>query len=348
MQRGRAAAVIGKGDVLEGNGGRGGDLLRLRFGRDGRGLALAVQDRLDTLLAGDGFGDGKDEIGEFDELDEDDGEIAVERDDVALQDKAAVHALRPHPDEDDGGDVDKGVGERVGDRRNAPRALLLLPEHGVALPELADLVLLLAEGAHDAHARKIFPCGEIDAVHPALYLFVERDTDGHDADDGCGEQRDDGDKDERRRPVHRERHDHRAEHDERRAQQQTQRHVDARLHLIDVARHAGDHGRRPHLVDARVRHGLELTKEPAAQLRRSPHRRLGGKELRRERKGKPRHAERGKDEDTRDDIRHVPVCDADVDDLRDDERDEKFHARLAQLKKRREDGFPAVCLQAGK
>ena len=225
---------------------------------------------------------------------------------------------------------------------------MLLSERRVARLELFDFILFLAERAHDAHAREVFARGKIHAVHLALHLFVERDAKRHDADDGEREQRDDRDKDERRHPVHRERHDHRAEHDERRAQQQAQRHVDARLHLIDIAGHARDHRRGAHFVDARIGHGLQFIKQTRAQFRRGAHCRLCRKELRRERKRKSRHAECNKDEAARDDIADVAACNADVHDLRNDQGHEKFHHRFAQLEKRRENSFLAVCLQAGK
>ena len=85
MQRGRAAAVIGERDVLKGERGRVRRSFLLRFGREGRRLALPLQNRLDALFAGDRLGDGEDEVCEFDQLHQNDGEIAVERDDVALQ-----------------------------------------------------------------------------------------------------------------------------------------------------------------------------------------------------------------------------------------------------------------------
>ena len=85
MQRGRAAAVIGERDVLKGERGRVRRALLLRFGRKGRRLALPLQNRLDAFFAGDRLGNGEDEVCEFDQLHQNDGEIAVERDDVALQ-----------------------------------------------------------------------------------------------------------------------------------------------------------------------------------------------------------------------------------------------------------------------
>ena len=330
VQRGSAAAVIGKGDVLKGERGRILPFpLRCRD-KHGR-LPLHAEHRLDAPFAADRLGGGEDEVGKLDELHQNDGEITVERNHVPLQDVIRLHADAAHPHEGDGGDADERVRQRIGERGDAPRELLLAAQGGVAPDKFTLLVRLLAEGADDAHAREIFVRGEVDAVHPALHLPVEGDGGAHDAHDGRREKGRDGNKDERRCPVDDERHDGGAEHDDGRAQKKAQRHVDARLYLIDVARHAGDHGRRTHVVDLRIGEGLQLVKEALPQLRGRPHRCLGGKELRREGKRQPRHAERRQDEAARDDIAHVPRRNAHVHDHGDDERNQKLHARLAQL-----------------
>ena len=96
-----------------------------------------------------------------------------------------------------------------------------------------------------------------------------------------------------------------------------------------------------------VRYPEQLIEEAAPQFRTRPHRRFRRKELRRERKAKPRNAERDEDETARDDIHPVPRGDADVDDVRHDERDEKLHARFEEFKQGREDRHRPIGFHTG-
>ena len=199
----------------------------------------------------------------------------------------------------------------------------------------AALLFFHREGADDAHARQIFAHGQEHPVELGLHLFIEGDAGAHHRIDGNGKERDDGDEDERNLRIDGERHRHRAEDDEGRTQKEAQRHVDARLHLVDVARHAGDHRGGAHFVDLRKREGLQFAEEAGTKLCRTAHRSARREELPRNGEGAPDKPHAHKHEAHEGDELLIPLRNALVDDEGDDEGGDKFEARLQKLEKGR-------------
>ncbi len=203
---------------------------------------------------------------------------------------------------------------------------MLSAKFSVPRGKLLYLILLFAKCANDADARQVVAHGTVHSVEFALNAAIERDPRRHDRHDYRDQKRKRRQKNERRARVGHERHRRRAEHDDGRTKKDAERHVHARLNLVDVACHARDHGSRPRAVYLRIGKGLQLRKQTAAQFRGSPHRSARRKILRREGKRQSHDAERCQNETAVYDIRFVPVGNAVIDDRLYHERNKQFHA----------------------
>ena len=251
-KRGRAATRVSERHLLKCE--MGSDFLgffRIRPLRRERRFGRGVEDRADALCARDRLRHGDDEIGELDEFDENDGEVPIEREYVALPDRARVDADRAHIDEGDRREIDEQKRDGTRQRGNAPHPYLRLRQRAVLAAENALLLPLHAEGADDARTRKVFPRGEIYAVQLLLHILIAGDTGEHDDVHGGRKERNEAQHDESRPPIDEEGHARRPEYDDGRTQKEAQRHIHAVLHLLDVARHAGEHRRGTHAVDLR-------------------------------------------------------------------------------------------------
>ena len=316
-------------------------VLRQNFGGGG-----AVEHIRHAVGAGQRFGHGDDEVCQLDQLHQHLRHIVIQRDDRALRQKACVHAQRAGVDQGDDGGVDDNVGQGIHQRGDAPGEELDLRQRAVLAVEGVDLRLLNAEGADDARAAQVFAGRAEHVVHVLLHLPVLRDGHEDDRKDHCGQHRNDGGKDQRGLGVYREGHDHRAEHDEGRAQEQTQHHVDAVLKLIDVARHAREHGRRAERVDVGIRKGVDLAQQRTTHLLGEADGGLRGKELRRDGRGKASRSQTDHQKRiAHDDAGSTAAVDAAVDDRRDHDRHQKIQKRLKQLEQRRKDGFFLIIRQ---
>ena len=213
---------------------------------------LDREHRLDAPRARERARDGEDEIRELDELDEDLRQIVIQRDQLPLREVAALHAQRAAAHEQDDGDVHDDIRQRIEKRRNAPDERLRTVQPPGIAGERGDLPVLLQKRAQHAHAREVFAHAVGHAVQPLLHAAVERDAGEHHAEHHGKQRRDRTHKNKRQPRVHRKRHDHRAEHHERRAQQQPQREVESRLHLVHIARHAREQRRGTQPVKIRI------------------------------------------------------------------------------------------------
>ena len=89
--------------------------------RNGKHIGLLVHDRRNALGAGDGFGNGYDQVGHFDKLNEDLGHIVVKSDHLTLRQRTAVNALGAELKQQNAGQIYNNVGQRVEQTRNAAR-----------------------------------------------------------------------------------------------------------------------------------------------------------------------------------------------------------------------------------
>ena len=211
--------------------------------------------------------------------------------------------------------------------------------------ELLLLALLHVERADHADTGQILPRRPEHAVQKQLDLAVFRHRDRHDPVDHQGQQRDRDDKDQRAFDIDRKRHDHRAEDDDGRAQEQAQGHVDPGLHLVDVTRHAGDQRGGSRAVHPCKIQFHDVIKHSLTQRGRRSDRRLCRKILCRDTHGKAHAGQQKQDQSHLQDVGHILVRDADIDDPGHDERHKKLEDRFKQLKARCQNRFLPVFLQ---
>ena len=155
-------------------------------------------------------------------------------------------------------EVDYYVGQRVHQRGYSPDELLTGGQLVVALIEGVDLLIFLAERAHNADAGEVLTRNSELFVEPCLNLLVKRKAPQHDSEDNNGKHRYSRNEYKRRLNVDSKRHYHSAEYHKRRAQQQTERKVYAVLYLVHIAGHSGNEGGSSDLVDFRPRQALNV------------------------------------------------------------------------------------------
>ena len=309
-------------------------------------LRLDREHGLDAPRARERARDGEDEVCELDELDENLRQVIIERDELPLRQVPALHAQRAAAHEQDDGDVHDHIRQRVQQRRNAPDERLRAIQPLRVAGERGDLPVLLQKRAQHTHAREIFAHAVGHAVQPLLHAAVERDAGEHHAEHHGKQRRDRTHKNKRQPRVHRKRHDHRAEHHERRAQQQPQREVEPRLHLIHIARHAREQRRCAEGIEVCIAERADMRKQRAAQPRGKAAGGFCGKILRRDRRRQPQKPQQQEKPALAQNVARVAGADALVSDARHDERHDQLKARLQQLERRTEDAlffiFPQI------
>ena len=245
------------------------------------------------------------------------------------------------------GEVDDGVGERVHQGADAAHKALHAGKRGVLFAEGRRLFLLPGKGTQHARAGERFPRFAKHAIELRLHPAVLRDGPEHHAEHDERKQRDDREEHERGLRIDRKGHGHRAEHDERRAQQEPERQIHARLHLVDVARHPGDDGGGAERVQLREGKALHLFKQRVAQPPGKAHGGLCGKILCGDGGGKPHEAEQQQHAAHAEDIAAVRARYACVDDGGHHERHEELERGLKQLEQRPEHALFPIPFHVG-
>ena len=205
----------------------------------------------------------------------------------------------------------------------------------ICLHKGGQLVRLAGKGTHHARADVVFARQQRHTVQAVLGLMV--DGHGHAHDGPYNKRHHDRNADEKQRQLRAdgERHNKRADHDERRAQQQTQRQVDAVLYLIDVARHAGDKRRGADAVQLAVAQRANMAEQVLAQCRAKAQRRLCGEPLCRQAAGQADSSQQDQQTAARPDEGCILIFDARVDDAGNDQRHKQFKTGFQHLEKRR-------------
>ena len=328
---------------------------------DGGGILLTLADTVRVLIANGKLQNAlntvatrrrarhiDDEVRHFNQLRENLEHVVDERNDLALRQNARIHTHRTRVNQHRKRCIQKKIGQRVHQNRHAPDEKLQLRQFIVFTVEALDFVLLLREGADDAHTRQILPCGGKHTVELVLHTAVTRNAPQHDAENNHAQNGNQHREHKRRRYVNRKRHNHRAEDDEGRAQEQSKCQIDAVLHLIDVAGKARDERGVALFIQLRIGKPSDAGKYLMAQFSGESDRRARGEPLRRNRTYKPDECQRNQKTAHAQNIGRVGIGDAAVDNRGHDKRHAKFKRCLKQLEKRPQNRFFDILLHVDK
>ena len=210
------------------------------------------------------LGDGNDEVCHLHQLHQDLAHVVHQRHHLALGQAAQVHPHRAGVQQRNDGQVNNKGGNGVGQAGDAAHRLLQAVQGLHRSGKAAALRVLPAKGPDDPHASEVFPGNAGHAVQLRLRLFIKRHGERHNTEHHQAQKRNGRREDQRGLPVNGKGHYHGAEHHKGAAQQQAQGHVDAVLHLVHVAGHAGDEGGRADLVLRREIQRLDVGKQGVA------------------------------------------------------------------------------------
>lgn len=293
----------------------------------------------DAVAAGRRLGERDNQIRHFDQLDENLAHVVVQRDDLSLRQRAHLHAQRARVDQQNHRRVDDQIGDGVHHRGDAAYPQLHAGEQLNLALKLFVFRVLFAEGANHAHARQVFARRGGYTVQLALNVAVHRNRNQHDGEHDDAQRNDHARENHRAARVDGEGHDHRAEDDERRAQQQAQAHVHARLHLVDVAVHAGDERGGAHRVQLRVAQRLDMLHEHMTQPGGKADGRLGREILRGDGAQQTYAAQRDQPQAHAHDEARVARGNALVDNGRHNQRHDQLKGGFQQFEQRRKYAF---------
>ena len=309
---------------------------------------LGVQHSLNAAGTGQRLAHLNDEVGQLDQLHEDLVHVVDQRDDIAGGHAADVDLDAAHIEQRHDGEVDDHIGQRTHQGGEMAHMELHLGQQIVGRLKAVDLALLLIESADDTHAGQVLAGQAQHAVQPGLGGLIQRVRDDHDAEDHDAQQRDGDHEDPCGPHIDGERHDHGAEHHEGAAQEQAEEEVQAALHLIDIAGHAGDEGAGAegiHLGEAKL---LDMLEQAVAQRGGVAHRRLGREVLGRQAARQTDHSQQQEDAAPHKDIMQVVCRNADVDDVCHDQRNKQVERGFQHFEQRRKHGLALIAVQMGK
>ena len=309
---------------------------------------LGVQNRLHTAGAGQRFAHLHDQVGQLDQLDQDLVHIVHQRDHVAGGHTAHVDLNAAHIQQCHDGNVDDHIGQRAHQGRKVAHMELHSGQQVVGVLEAVDLVLLLVKGTHHAHTGQVLAGQAQHTVQPHLRGLVQRAGDDHHAEHHHTQQRDGHHEDQGGPRVDRKGHDHGTDHHKGAAQEQAQKQVQAALHLVDVAGHAGDEGAGAQGVHLRKAQALDVGKQGVPQGSGVAHRRLGRKILRREAAGQADDGQHKQDAAPHQDVVQVVGGNAHVDDIGHDQRYEQVKCGFQHLEQRGKHALALVVPQIAK
>ena len=197
-------------------------------------VGLNIQHRCHTTGACRRLGHGNNEICHLHQLHQDLGHIIIEGDDQSRGQHAVFHLPGAVVDKPYHRQIHQRKGQRIQQRGDPSRSILLLHQVSRTALKRRDFVRLFAESPEDPDACQILPGGGSDPIQASLNTLVHGHGDEHDAKDHHAEHRDQPHKNQCRLCINGECHDHGAENNEGRPQQQPQRQVHTVLQLIDV------------------------------------------------------------------------------------------------------------------
>ena len=309
---------------------------------------LCIQHLRNAARTGHGFCDVQNQIGKLDEFNQNLRHVVIKRDQLALRDHALVYPDAAHAQNRNDSQIDDHIRQRIEKCGKLSDELLCRKQISGLFCEAFRFCLFTGKGADNAHAGQILLRCAGYAVKPCLHTPVERNAAEHDGKHDGKEHRNRHGEDECRFHINGKGHDHRAENHDGGAQQQPERQIKARLHLIHVARHARDERRCAEPVKFGIGQRLNVRKERMAQAARRTGRGFGGKILRAGGAGKAAQAEADQNQTFFQDIRRIAGRNANVDDIRHNERHKQFKRSLQQLEARGQDCLQAVRPQVNK
>ena len=226
--------------------------------------------------------------------------------------------------------------------------LLELCQGVVLLLEALVLGGLPAKGPDDPHAGEVLPGGAQHLVQARLHLLVPGHGPQHHAEHHHRQQGDGHHEHQRRGHVEGKGHHHGAKHHKGGAQQQPQGQVQAVLHLVDVAGHAGDKGGGAHGVHLGVAQGLDVGEQVVPQLGGNAHRGLGREELGGDGAHQAHHAQAGHHQAHAAHIAPIGAGNAHVDDSGHHQGNQQLEGGLQQLEQRPQDALLLIAAHIGK
>ena len=297
-----------------------------------------------TVGAGQRLGDGDDEVCHLHQLHQNLAHIVHQSHHLALGQAAQVHPHCAGVQQRDDGQVNNKGGNGVGQAGDAAHLLLQAVQGLHRSGKAAALRVLPAEGPDDPNAGEVFPGNAGHAVQLRLRLFIKRHGERHNAEHHQAQKRNGRRKDQRGLPVNGEGHHHGAKHHKGAAQQQAQGHIDAVLHLVHVAGHAGDEGGWADLVLRREIQRLDVGKQGVAQPGGKAHGRFCRKVLGRDAAGQADDRQQHQQAAHAQDVANVLLADAGVDNRRHHQRHKQLERGLQHLKQRGQHRLAAIAL----
>ena len=306
---------------------------------------LHVQHSLHTACAGKALAHLHDEVGQLDQLHQDLVHVVHQSNDVAGGHAAHIDLNAAHVQQRHDGNVDEHIGQRVHQGGNVAHMQLHPGQQVVGVLKALHLAGFLIKGAHDTHTGQVLAGQAQHAVQTVLHRFIQGPRGCHDAEHHHAQQRDGDNKDQRGPGVDRKGHDHGTDDHERAAQEQAQKQVQAVLHLIHVAGHAGDEGAGAQRVHLGKAQGLDMRKQGMAQGCGIAHRCLCGKILRRQAADKADEGQQQQKSAPHKDIVKIVGGNADVHDVRHHQRHEQVERSFQHLEKGSKRSHALVALQ---
>ncbi len=326
--------LVGEGDVLKLS--RLGSVVHSQLCRAGiLHRRVGVQNLIDAHAAGQCAGDRNDQIRQTQQAQQNLAHIVDKGNDLALRQLTGIDLYTAAQQQRHNSQVDDEIGQRVHQRRNTACRKLQLFQVVICLHKGGQLVRLAGKGTHHARADVVFARQQRHTVQAVLGLMVDGHGHAHDGPYNKRHHNRNADEKQRQLRTDGERHNKRADHDERRAQQQTQRQVDAVLYLVDVARHAGDKRRGADAVQLAVAQRANMAEQVLAQCRAKAQRRLCGEPLCRQAAGQADSSQQDQQAAARPDEGCILIFDARVDDAGNDQRHKQFKTGFQHLEKRR-------------
>ena len=302
------------------------------------------QDSIHTGGTGGRLGHVDNQVGHFDQLNQNLRHIVVQRNHKTLRQNPVVHLHSADFYQQHHSQIDNHEGHGVHQIGNSTSALLLRLKLRRLVFKRALLAGLHGKCPQNPHAGQVLPGRGGDPVQTALKPFVHGHGDCHNAEHNQTQDRDDPGKYHRRLSVDGKRHNHGAEHHKRRPQQQPQRQIHTVLYLIDVRGHPGHHGGGAQRVDFRVTKAQNVRHYRMAQPRGESHSSLGCEILRRNRAGQSHNAQQDHDQTHFYHIAAISAADALVHNVCHDQRNHQFEAGLQQFEQRAQHTFSAIAL----
>ncbi len=243
------------------------------------------------VCAGQGFGDGDDQIGQLHQFHQDLGHIVDDGNHFPLCQVPHIYLDGTDVDQCHNGTVHNHICHRVHHGTDLPHEGLAMGQCLVVCAKTLFLLCLPVEGPDHPDTCQVLPGNPQNLIQPCLYLLVQGHGPEHDAEDHQRQQGNGHHEDQGALPVNGKGHDHSPEHNDGGAQEQTQHHIHTGLYLVDIAGHTGNHGRCTRLVHVGKVQSQDVVKKRLPKLCGEAHRRFRRKKLCRDRTYQPYHSQ---------------------------------------------------------